>query len=159
MIKIDKNLILPLKSKAIGSERLRCTYNFHKILDDSLQRMLNVLNKNTYVRPHKHENPDKREAFIILEGKVVVFEFDENGNPTSHIILNRNSQDFGCEIAPKTWHTIICLEDNSVLYEVKDGPYDELTDKNFANWAPTEGSEGTAEYNQKLIDKLKIFKV
>lgn len=156
MIKIDKQFIAPLLVKASNSERKRTNYNFHQFADDTLQRMLNILNTRTYVRPHKHENPDKREAFIILEGKVVVIEFDEKGTPVESIILQSNSDNYGCEIAPKTWHTIICLENNSVIYELKDGPYIASIDKNFAPWAPEEGNENAEAYNKKLLEKLEI---
>ncbi len=144
-----------LKFKASVSERRRTNLNFHMEASDTLQRMLNVLNKDTYVKPHKHENPDKREAFIILEGKVAVIEFNEGGEIINYTILNRGMGVYACEIAPKTWHTIICLEDNSILYELKDGPYDASTDKTFAKWAPDEGSESAPEYNKTLLDKIQ----
>jgi cupin fold WbuC family metalloprotein len=156
MIKIDKDFLAPILQKASNSERKRTNYNFHQFAEDTLQRMLNVLNTGTYVRPHKHENPDKREAFIILKGKIVVVEFDNQGNPVENIVLIANSENYGCEIAPKSWHTIICLEDNSVVYEVKDGPYIATIDKNFAPWAPEEGSENAFAYNKKLLEKLGI---
>jgi cupin fold WbuC family metalloprotein len=157
MIIIDKEFISPLLDKASQSKRRRTNYNFHKYDGDNLQRMLNIMNTGTYVQPHKHENPDKREAFIILKGKVAIVEFDDNGNPTESIILEANTNNYGCEIAARTWHTIICLEDNSVVYEIKDGPYNALTDKNFAFWAPVEGEIGTEEYNRKLLEKLKLI--
>ncbi len=154
MIKIDKNFTEKYIKIAQESSRKRTNYNFHKELSDRLQRMLNVMNKDTYVQPHKHEKPDKREAFIILTGKVLVVEFDDFGNITDHIVLSRDLNNFGCEIAPGTWHTIICLEDNSVIYEVKDGPYIQEIDKKFANWAPAEGDVTYKSYNEAIISKL-----
>ena len=38
-----------------------------------------------------------------------------------------------------------------VLYEVKNGPYAQETDKAFAPWAPAEGDPGTAEYLETLM--------
>jgi len=152
MIKIDKNFTEKYIDIAQKSSRRRTIYNFHKDLSDTLQRMLNVMNIDTYVQPHKHENPDKREAFIILSGKVLVVEFDNSGNITEHIVLSRKHDNYGCEISPGTWHTIICLENNSVLYEVKDGPYIQETDKQFASWAPEENASGCRQFNKKIID-------
>jgi cupin fold WbuC family metalloprotein len=157
MIKINKEFITPLLEKASNSKRKRTNYNFHIYPQDTIQRMLNILNTGTYVQPHKHENPDKREAFIILKGKVAVVEFDDKGNPTESIILEANTKNYGCEIAAKTWHSIICLEDNSVVYEVKDGPYVVSDDKDFASWAPTEGEVGTGEYTRNLLEKLEML--
>ncbi len=154
MIKIDKQLTDKYLKIAASSERKRTNYNFHKEMSDTLQRMLNVMNIDTYVQPHKHENPDKREAFIILIGKVLVVEFDDSGKVTNHILLNRGLENYGCEIASGSWHTIICLENNSVLYEVKDGPYIQETDKQFASWAPAEGDDAFEEYNKAIVENL-----
>jgi cupin fold WbuC family metalloprotein len=154
MIKIDKAFTDKYVRLANISERKRINFNFHKEASDTLQRMLNVLNENTYVQPHKHENPDKREAFIILTGKVLVVEFDDTGKITEHILLCRDTGNYACEISPRTWHTIICMENNSVLYELKDGPYIQEIDKQFAAWAPTEGDDRCATYNKTIIDRI-----
>ncbi len=156
MIKIDNAFAAPLINKAANSDRRRTIYNFHKEYSDTLQRMMNVMNKDTYIQPHKHEDPDKREAFIIFKGKGVVVEFNDNGEITDYFILDPTKGQYGCEIAEKTWHTVICLEDNSIFYEVKDGPYNPIDDKNFAVWAPKEGDAGCNEYNEKLVKKLGI---
>ena len=154
MIKIEKQFTDKYLHLAASSERKRTNYNFHKEMSDTLQRMLNVMNIDTYVQPHKHEKPDKREVFIILTGKVLVVEFDDVGKITDHIILNRELENYGCEIAPGNWHTIVCLENNSVLYEVKDGPYIQETDKQFAIWAPAEGDDSCENYNKAIVEKV-----
>jgi cupin fold WbuC family metalloprotein len=156
MIKIDKNLVDQVIRKASASERKRANHNFHQFAGDTLQRMINVLNTNTYVRPHKHDEPDKREAFILLEGKVAIVEFDNFGTPTQTTLLDRNALSYGCEIAPKTWHMLICLQDNSVIYELKDGPYNPLNDKQFAPWSPEEGTDDAIGYLNNLIKTLKL---
>lgn len=156
MIKINNELISGLLLKASQAERRRTNYNFHKTPGDTLQRMLNILNTGTYIRPHKHENPDKREAFIILRGKVLVVTFHDDGSILDHFVLDQTQAHFACEIAPKTWHTIICIEDNSVLYELKDGPYQPENDKVFAAWSPMEGSEYAGEFIQELLKSLHL---
>jgi len=86
-----------------------------------------------------------------------VVEFDESGNKTDYVILDNENASYGCEIELKSWHTIICLQDNTVIYEVKDGPYDVVTDKVFAPWAPMEGDANCFEYNKKLMEELAIL--
>ena len=88
MIKIDQNLIADLAEKARNSDRKRINFNFHKVPGDPLQRLLNVMQPGTYLQPHKHENPDKREVFIALTGKFLALEFDEQGNITDSMILD-----------------------------------------------------------------------
>ena len=157
MIKINDSFAAPFIEKSANSERRRTIHNFHKEYSDRLQRMLNVMQKGTYIQPHKHQNPDKREAFFILKGKGLVIEFDDNGNVAEHFILDPTIGNYGCEITERVWHTVICLEDNSIFYEVKDGPYNPADDKNFASWAPKEGEESCQEYNKQLIKELGIM--
>ena len=156
MIKIDANLLNEMADKARAAKRQRAHYTFHKSDDDTLQRMLNSMQPGTYLQPHKHEDPDKREVFICLTGKMLVVEFDEKGNIAEYMILDAGSKEYAAEIAPRTYHTVICLEPNSIAYELKDGPYEPIDDKNFASWAPKEGDEGCDEYNRKIINSLQI---
>ena len=148
MIIINDDFIHPVIEKASVSPRRRMNYNFHPQLDDPLQRMLNCLEPDTYVQPHKHENPDKVEAFILLKGKILVVEFDTDGQVVSHALLEAGTGVYGTEIAPRVFHCIIALEAGSVVYEVKNGPYSPLNDKNFASWAPKEGEKGCWEYKK-----------
>jgi cupin fold WbuC family metalloprotein len=156
MIKINDSFISETSAKAGSSERKRMNYNFHKEDAATLQRMLNAMEPDTYIQPHKHENPDKVEAFFVLRGRILLIEFDDQGNITDHIILDPRQGNFGGEIAPRTWHTLISLEEGSVAYEVKDGPYDPSVDKNFATWAPAEGDADCQAYNQKLLEELGL---
>jgi cupin fold WbuC family metalloprotein len=148
---IDSRLLDEISSKAKNSPRLRMNHNFHDDLADPINRMLNAFEPGTYVQPHKHEDPDKREVFIVLRGSLLVVLFDDGGVPTKFVLLDRDKGDYAVEIPPKTWHSVVALESGSVVYEVKDGPYSPLDDKNFASWAPKEGDNGCATYLASLI--------
>ncbi len=156
MIKIDNDFISKTSSLAKTSKRRRMNYNFHKEDTATLQRMLNAMEPDTYIQPHKHENPDKVEAFFVLRGRILLIEFNEDGKITDHIVLDPLKGNYGGEIPAKTWHTLIALEKDSVAYEVKDGPYDPSIDKNFATWAPAEGDSNCSEYNKNILKKLGI---
>ena len=153
MIKIDTCLLDETSAKAKISARRRMNYNFHKEYSDTLQRMLNAMEPLSYIQPHKHENPDKREVFFALRGRFVVIEFDESGNITNHSVLDPLKGNFGAEIPERTYHTIIALEPDTIAYEVKDGPYTPTDDKNFASWATKEGSVGIEEYLTGILEK------
>lgn len=156
MLKVISNATLEeLSQKAVDAPRRRMNLNHHDDLADPINRMLNAFEPGTYVQPHKHENPDKREVFILLKGSLLVVFFDNDGNPTEFILLDREKGNFAVEIAPGTWHTIIALETGSVVYEVKDGPYSPLDDKNFASWAPKEGDKDCSAYLESLINHYK----
>jgi cupin fold WbuC family metalloprotein len=117
MIIINDEFIRPVADKANTSPRRRMNFNFHPQLDDPLQRMLNCLEPDTYIQPHKHENPDKVEAFILLKGKVLVVEFDADGNVVSHALLEAGTGTYGAEIAPRD--TIVSLRSNEVRWFMK----------------------------------------
>jgi len=157
MKKIDQQMLDQLCWEAKQAPRLRKNLNFHTEAADTLQRMLNALQPQTYIRPHKHQAPDKREAFVVLQGKLLVVTFTEEGKVSQGFLLDREAGNFGAEVPAGTYHTLIALQENTVIYELKDGPYDPADDKYFAPWAPEEGSTGAQAYNQKLLRELKML--
>lgn len=157
MKKINSQILNQTSDKAKLSDRKRMNLNYHHKADALMQRMLNAVNIGTYIQPHKHENPDKVEVFLVLRGRIAVVEFDDFGNITDYIILDSNIGNYGAEIAPRTWHTIISLEDDSVAYEIKNGPYNQAQDKDFASWAPKEGDSNTDEFINKILSQLEYI--
>lgn len=156
MILIDLPLLDRLSAEAMTSPRRRKNYNFHEHLSDPINRMLNALEPDSYVQPHKHENPDKREIFIVLRGSFALFYFDDEGKVTEHAIISRDAACFGVEVEPRRWHSIISLETGSVFYEFKDGPYEAMNDKNMAPWAPREGDAEVNDYVAALFQKVLL---
>jgi cupin fold WbuC family metalloprotein len=141
-----------LSEKASSTARLRINYNFHKDNHDTLQRMLNAMEPGTYIRPHLHQNPDKREVFICLRGRFMVVEFNLDGTIFDFIVLDPKAGNYACEIAPGRYHSMIALSPSAVAYELKDGPYDPSTDKKFAPWAPEEGSPDAKKFIDQVIE-------
>jgi cupin fold WbuC family metalloprotein len=153
---ISNQLLTEVSAQAKASVRKRQNYNFHETLDAVVQRMLNAMEPGTYVQPHKHENPDKMEAFIVLRGKALVVEFDDHGNITTYSVIVAGGDLYGVEIQPRTWHCIVALVAGTVVYEAKEGPYSPLNDKNFATWAPKEGDANCGEYIAGLLKKCGL---
>jgi len=150
---VSAELLNEVIQKAKNLPRGRMNYNFHDDLADPINRMLNAFEPGTYIQPHRHENPDKREVFIVLRGSLVVVFFDNSGTPTDFILLDRDKGNFAVEIPIGAWHSVFALISGTVVYEVKDGPYLPMNDKNFASWAPKEGEPGCEEYLKKLTDQ------
>ena len=153
MQKITESLLLTTLEKASASPRQRMNHNFHPDLDSIYQRMLNSLIPGTYLTPHRHANPPKNETFIVLKGKLVVIEFNDSGTITDHLLLDPETGNYGVDFFPNTWHTVIALTP-AVVFEAKDGPYIPLNDKDFAPWAPPEGSDEAMEYQKMLLDNI-----
>jgi cupin fold WbuC family metalloprotein len=156
MIIIDRQLTSKLTDEAKSTPRRRKNFNFHNDFSDPVNRMLNAFEPGTYVRPHKHESPDKCEVFIILSGKALAVRFDDAGDVLEHATLDSSRHVYGVEFFPRQWHTIVSLVSGTVLYEVKPGPYVPIDDKNFAPWAPTEDAPEAPAYLASLLDRLGI---
>jgi cupin fold WbuC family metalloprotein len=152
---IDKKLLDETTEKAKQSSRLRMNYNFHDALDDPINRLINAMEPGTYLRPHRHKNPDKNEIFLLLRGKAALFLFDDNGHITEKIILDPLSGIYGGEIPADVWHTLIVLASGSVIYEIKQGPFTPLSPENMAPWSPAvEDTEEAKRYMDRLQSDL-----
>src|SRR5581483_1651513 len=135
--------------------RLRMNHNFHSGPEDSAHRFLNVLMKGTYIQPHRHVTPAKPETFLVLEGAADVIIFDDNGTITDRYRLGSESSEgrmWGIDIAPGVWHTILPRSDRAVCFEVKPGPWEPATDKEFAAWAPAENDPNSSAYCKALLE-------
>ena len=147
---ITKDLLNSISEQAKNSVRLRMNYNFHETADAPIQRMLNALEPNTYLPPHRHS--DKDEIYIIIRGNLITVFFDEKGNITDKIILNPAIGNYGLEISAGTWHSIVVLEPDSVIYEIKQGPYLSSSEKDIAPWAPLASDQKAVEmFMQKVL--------
>jgi len=49
------------------------------------------------------------------------------------------------EMDAGTWHAVLSMEKGGVIFEVKHGGYQPVTEQDSAAWAPAEGEPGTAE--------------
>ncbi|MEE8573951.1 MAG: WbuC family cupin fold metalloprotein, partial [Thermodesulfobacteriota bacterium] len=95
--------------------------------------------------------PPKVELFIILRGRGAAVSFNAKGEVIESIVMEPLGNAPGVEFPPGMWHTLLSLEEGTVFFEVKDGPYDASTDKEFAPWAPEESEkEATLAYLKKL---------
>ncbi len=152
---LTDGLIQSVVDKAKASPRLRANHNFHAAADDNPHRFLNVLTYGTYIAPHRHKAPPKAESFIVLEGEIAFFIFDDAGNIDQTFRLGPGHAARGIDLAPGLWHTLAALSPYAVCYEVKPGPYDAATDKEFASWAPQEGEGGVPAYLEGLLKQVK----
>ena len=66
MKQIDAALLNSLSAKAKESPRKRAHFNLHPELNDPVQRLCIAMEPNTYVRPHRHSDPESWELLMIL---------------------------------------------------------------------------------------------
>ena len=89
---------------------------------DMSQRMLNVLMTDTVIPIHRHT--ETSETVIVCRGKVREEFYDADGNKTAEFVMEAGGECPGIQVPMGQYHTLVCLEDGSVIFEAKDRPYD-----------------------------------
>lgn len=161
---ITDSLFEELIEKARQASRRRINHNFHSSPEDNPHRFLNVFLAGSYVAPHRHLDPPKAESFIVLEGCMAAWIFEDDGSVRSTFLLSPGPPSApvphsfqslgtcrGIDLPPGVWHTVTALTPHAVCFEVKPGPWEPATDKEFASWAPREDSPEAANYIARLI--------
>ena len=154
---IDHKLVERKAGDAARSARRREIHVFHEGDPDLLQRMLNAIQPGSYVRPHQHLHPPKAESLIVLQGALAYVSFGEDGLPQegNSIPIDPARGVYGCDIRPGVWHTIFALAPDTVLFEVKPGPYGPGVDKEFASWSPAENTPQAVVFLAGLEDRFR----
>src|SRR5262249_53976449 len=106
--------------KARQSPRRRMNYNFHAGPEGNPHRFLNLLLENTYVAPHRHLRPPKAESFLVLEGRIAMFCFGDDGSVRSRHLLGHGdaAEAVGIDLPAGVWHSLTAVTPYAVCYEV-----------------------------------------
>ncbi len=86
-----------------------------------------------------------------MQGLLDVLTFDDAGVIKQRIRVGPEGDVVAFELPPNTFHTWLPLADNSVFFEIKQGPYDPQTAAEFAAWAPAEGADDAAAFAARLM--------
>lgn len=94
--------------------------------DQFIQCSFLNLEKGHTFRPHQHtwkspcyQETIAQESWVVVKGKVEVFFYDIDGSLLESHILKPGDSSFTLEGG----HTYKILEDNTLVYEYKTGPY------------------------------------
>ena len=139
---LTQDLINHVAEQARNSPRQRQNYNFHD-LSENVNRFLNVFQMGTYVRPHRHLRPpdiNGFEFFLVLQGALGIIFMDETGHIVHTELVSARGSTLGIEVPEGIYHTVVALARDTVTLEVKEGPYNPSTDKEFLEMFPTEGT-------------------
>ena len=121
---IDNKILDELSAQAKANPRLRQAMDLRNSPDDLSQRMLNALEPGTVLPIHRHRASS--ETVVILRGKIEWVFYDDNGHETERVTLDANGEPRILNVERDRWHSLVCLEPNSVLYESKNGAYQPL---------------------------------
>ena len=137
--RVDQALFDQVAGVARQHPRLRKNHNLHQE-SDLVQRFLNVLQPGTYVRPHRHvrDQPGTGfECFLVLQGAIGLLVMNDDGTILQQERLEATGPVRGIELAENQFHTLVALEPDTVMFELKQGPYQPTDDKDFLKGFPS----------------------
>jgi cupin fold WbuC family metalloprotein len=88
---------------------------------------------------------------------MALLTFHDDGSIEKALCFGPKEETVGFDLPYGIWHTVICLEEGSVFYETKPGPFNPINKKDMAPWAPEEGTPEADSYLQKLVSKIVLF--
>lgn len=147
---ITQDLLAGVSAEASASPRRRKNRNFHASDDAPAHRLLNALEPDSYVRPHRHLDPSKDETIIAVRGRFGVIEFEDDGRVRAASVIAPEGEAIGIDIVHGSFHSVLALESGSVFFEAKAGPYVPIAEPEKAPWAPAEGDPGAPDYMARL---------
>ena len=133
------------------SNNYRQHHNVHRSYQEPCQRLFNAIGMESYIRPHRHLLDPKTECLIAVQGMMVLIVFDDEGEVVETVRFGTEKYKnktlcVGVEVSPESWHTVISLVSESILFEVKTGPFEPSLAKEGAPWAPEEMSVEADKY-------------
>lgn len=152
---LSRSLLETVSEASRASPRRRIIQPLHKHEAETLHRMFNVLQPDSYVRPHRHLEPPRSESWVLLRGAVAFFTFEDDGRVRECLHLEAGGERFGVDLGAGPFHALIALAPDTVLYEAKSGPFVPAPESAFAPWAPAEGRPEAAEYLRQLREEYQ----
>ena len=148
IFELDDKLMAQGIEESRQSPRGRIILPIHRQQEALVQRMLNFLQSGTYVQPHWHPRSFASETIFVMQGRIGFAVYDDGGNLLSTHDLKAGAL---IDIEPNIQHGLVCLESDTVILEIKRGPFDTEEDKVFASWAPSEDDGvAAAQFREEL---------
>ena len=147
---IDSALLEHVSGLAASSPRRRKNFNFHLSEEDAAHRLLNAIEPDSYIPPHRHLDPTKDETLVVVRGRLGAVVFDETGSVVDTAVLDPHGERVGINVLHGTYHTVLALEPGTVFFEAKAGPFRPIGPAEQAPWAPMEGAREVQAYLSAL---------
>lgn len=114
----------------LANDEDRFRVSLHRCKEDDLHNMIIAMKKESRVLPHKHK---KSESYHLIEGKMLLFYFDIEGNVDKKITMSPEDT-IVARVDKDSFHAIIALED-VIYHETRIGPFIAKDDSIFANFS------------------------
>lgn len=136
-----------------ASARKRIIFPIHRTQPAPVQRMLNFMQPATYVKPHIHRGEGACESVVLLTGSLQYVIFSADGDVIRTFRAVAGAPSAVLDMEPDVWHSFLVLEKDTVIFECKKGPYEAMSDKDFAPWAPDEGTDAAADWIRAMTER------
>ena len=147
-----------LREAARSAPRRRARINAHPDNKDGLHEMFIAIDRDSYIRPHKH--PGKSEAFHIVDGAVDIVVFNDDGDIVRVVPLAARGAPgtFYYRMSEPFFHTLIIHSDQLIVHEITNGPFNPEGTV-FADFAPPDADAGAvAAYRGELERRAAKFR-
>ena len=118
---INSELLDSISGQARSNERLRMNFNFHSSPESKSQRLLNAIEMGSVIPIHRHTH--SAETYLLLRGTMRVFYYNEEEELVETFDLDPLKGSYGIDIPQGQWHSLEVTSPDTVIFEVKDGPY------------------------------------
>lgn len=144
---ISSDAIERLKNMALAAPLKRARICLHGSHEDAVQEMVIALHRDTYIRPHRHQNGT--ESFHMIEGAVLVVFFEETGDVLKTLRLEADIRaTFLYRLSASFWHAVIPLTEFAVFHEVAKGPFG-LSE--YPAWEPANEPGAIQQFKDRLL--------
>lgn len=91
----------------------------------------------------------------MLQGALGLLVLDRQGKVLHTEQISAQGPTQGLELAAENYHTLVALVPNTVMFELKEGPYDAQTDKEFLPMFPLEGTPEAHQWVETWVQHFK----
>lgn len=147
---IDNKLINNIKDEYYKSEKKISRLLVHNSPEDNVQEMIICFGKSSLIFPNCSHG--KSESLNILEGKMKLINFDDNGKVTNKYDmepLGKSSDPFMYRFNKCEWHTMVAMSDIVLVHEILEGPFEAPKSEN-PNWIPKD-QESLSKFYKEII--------
>ena len=134
---VNNKIIEEIKIEALKSSRQMARLLMHLSHEDLVQEMLIAMGKNCLVTPNS--SIGKSESLQVLEGRLLLVIFDEDGNIFKSEEMAPAGENFSSiyRLNSTPWHTMIPLTETVVVHETLQGPFESFSG-NVPSWIPSD---------------------
>lgn len=153
VVRVTAEDVAAVVAAGTTNSRRRARLCTHPGPDDLLHEMLIVLDRATYIRPHRHAG--KSESFHLIDGRLSVVLFHDDGAVREVIRMGPfgSGRAFFYRLMEPCYHAVVVETPYALFHETTNGPF-RRGETEFAPWSPAEGDPAAEAYIARLREVI-----